>query len=196
MARIEGTPGSDIRRGTEENDEMFGRGGNDGLTGGGGDDRILGEGDNDTLFGENGNDTVIGGRGDDSVRGGPGNDQLIGVDPSNTNPGMGERDFLTGGFGSDTFHLGDSRNIYYNSQGSSDIGIITDFIPRQDIIRLKGGVNYQLGDTNILSSAKGIFVIDNRTGTSEIIGLIRLGDTDLDFSVLQINNGSNITTIT
>ncbi|MEH1911183.1 MAG: hypothetical protein V7L05_05820 [Nostoc sp.] len=77
-------------------------------------DRACREG-NDILYGGSnptysGNDSLYGGSGDDLLYGGAGNDRLDGYSTSGT-----EYDTLVGGDGSDTFVLGGSWGVSYQS---------------------------------------------------------------------------------
>jgi Ca2+-binding RTX toxin-like protein len=105
---------------------------------------------NDSIIGTNTNDNISGGLGNDSLTGRDGNDSLNGVNPNNINPGIGEKDNLSGGSGSDRFVLGDSANIYYDDRniatnGNNDYATITDFNASTDKIQLQGSsTNYLL----------------------------------------------------
>ena len=206
---INGTPFNDIITGGSTNqringlgghDTINGLGGHDTLVGGDGNDGLLGDTGNDRLFGGNGNDGLFGGTGNDRLFGGNGNDRLVGVYNIAANPGQGEVDSLTGGFGSDTFVLGDADKIYYDdgnlfSTGTNDYALITDFQAGQDTIQLKGGVNYRLQNVNLGGdiSGRGIYVDNPGLLPDELIGVIQGIQ---PFTPLNINNGLNITTIT
>ena len=97
------------------NDVIHGNDGMDQLFGGRGDDRLFGDsGLYDTLFGDGGNDYLNGGAGTDYMYGGDDDDTLIGGSGRDFLYGMngddylngssdGQRDFLSGGAGRDTF---------------------------------------------------------------------------------------------
>lgn len=119
--------------GTTSNDKLFGQSGNDYINGRSGDD---------TLFGYKGNDTLVGGSGNDFLNG-------AGFTYNDTTGpqsfGDGEVDTLTGGAGKDTFQLwgGSARSgihAYYDAAGNSDYALITDFNPKEDIIKLTSKV--------------------------------------------------------
>lgn len=94
------------------------------LRGGKGDDLIKGAGGNDRLEGGRGADRLFGDRGNDSLLGGVGNDILAGGDG---------KDRLTGGQGRDRFVL-NLKNAGTRNQAD----VITDFVPTQDTLQLKG----------------------------------------------------------
>ena len=97
------------------NDVIHGNDGMDQLFGGRGDDTLFGDsGLYDTLFGDDGNDYLNGGAGTDYMYGGHNDDTLIGGTGRDFLHGMngddyldgscdGQRDFLSGGAGQDTF---------------------------------------------------------------------------------------------
>jgi Ca2+-binding RTX toxin-like protein len=119
-----GTPGSDVRRGTDAADHLWGRAGNDELSGLGGDDFLYGEIGNDTLRGGAGSDRLYGeiynppaggggsrppdpaGR-NDSLYGEAGNDFLNGGVRDDLLDGGTGNDKLNGWTGSDTLYGGD-----------------------------------------------------------------------------------------
>jgi Ca2+-binding RTX toxin-like protein len=193
---------------TSGQDTVFGGTGNDLIETGLGNDLLVGEYDNDTLnggggsdglYGDDGNDSLVGGTGNDNqstylgylggvsryggLYGGAGNDTLIGVNPTSSNPGRGEQDYLAGGTEADRFILGDSTWIGYDdgnsaTSGNSDYAQIADFNASEgDVIQLGGtSTNYLLAisgaDTQILIDKQGsepdelIAVIKNQTGLS------------------------------
>ena len=125
--------------GTENSDSIIGDGGKNKLSGNGG---------NDSLIGKLGNDTLIGGSGDDT---------LTGTDPGIQNPGIREKDVLTGGTGSNKFVLGDESGSYYDDLGNKDFAKITDF-SFGDQIQLGDGEKY-----NVEQKKNGfnIFVVED-----------------------------------
>ncbi|QDT50035.1 Bifunctional hemolysin/adenylate cyclase precursor [Symmachiella dynata] len=124
---VVGGQGDDILMGSFGNDTLKGRDGNDALIGHSGNDRIYGEAGDDTLLGMEGNDWLAGGHGDDVLRGGSGRDTLLGnlgddrlygesgtdylkgqdgndyLNGGSKNSSDGERDYMWGGPGADTF---------------------------------------------------------------------------------------------
>ena len=102
---------------------------------------------NNTLSGYNGTDDFLeGNRGSDTLYGGSGNDVLVGTDPDYYNAGAGEYDRLNGGWGYDTFVLGDSYEAYYQGSGYA---IIEDFNQAMDMIAVNGDVDYQYRTTYV-----------------------------------------------
>ena len=100
--KFTGDSGNNQLYGTGNNDDMWGYGGNDRLHGGGGNDMLDGGNGNDFLYGDDGDDILYGGPGNDVLNGGAGNDRLDGF----WNTRTGERDYLFGDRGADTFVLG------------------------------------------------------------------------------------------
>ena len=164
---------------------------------------IEGTASNDKLFGQNGNDTINGGKGDDTLYGYQGNDTLtggVGNDILNgaglayngtTGPqsfGDNEIDTLTGGAGKDIFQLwgGSGRSgihAYYDANGSKDYALITDFNPKEDIIKLThvegsssttSPVNYILGASpNGSSTDTGLYIDKPGTQPNELIAILQ-----------------------
>ena len=135
--------------GTDSSDKLFGQSGNDYINGAGGDD---------TLFGYKGNDTLVGGSGNDFLNG-------AGFTYNDTTGpqslGDGESDTLTGGVGKDTFQLwgGSARSgihAYYDAAGKSDYALITDFNPKEDIIKL----------TSLVGSSSTVSTVSYSLGAS------------------------------
>ena len=153
--RLFGGRGNDVLNGDSGNDVLHGQPGTDTLNGGAGNDRLLGSSGADTLNGGSGNDVLNGGSGNDSLMGGAGIDRLLGLSGDDTLSGgglaVGERDFLIGGNGADTFVLGTSLEgvLYAGGQGrrgSLDRAIIQDFdLTEGDVIQLVGsGEDYRI----------------------------------------------------
>ncbi|MEM1169299.1 MAG: DUF6851 domain-containing protein [Cyanobacteria bacterium P01_H01_bin.35] len=101
--------------GTRRDDELIGTDVNDYIHSGPG---------NDTIEGLDGNDLIHSGKGDDIINAGGGRD-IIGADRGD--------DIITGGTGADMF---DFRSDYGND-------IITDFEDGIDLIRLRGGLEFE-----------------------------------------------------
>ncbi len=89
-----------------------------------------------TITGFTGADYLVGGTANDSLSGGGGDDNLVGS--SSSARGAGEVDTLTGNLGIDIFVLGDSTNVYYDANATSDYAIITDFAKGIDRLQLNG----------------------------------------------------------
>lgn len=87
--------------------------GEDILFGGGGNDRLYGGKDNDILGGGLGEDYLHGGSGDDLIDGGLGEDRLYGCRGDDTLGSFSDDsdDIMTGGWGSDTFAFGTTKNV-------------------------------------------------------------------------------------
>ena len=139
--------------------------------GGDGDDMLQGTAARDILSGGAGNDTLSAMRG---------SDRLIGVDPKQTQAGIGEVDTLNGGRGSDTFVLGDASQIYYDDHnadtlGTTDYALIGDFrLAQGDTIQLSGSADqYSLGATSG-SLPEGTAIYTNNEGEQkELIGVVK-----------------------
>ena len=166
---------------TEKN-LIQGNNSNNRLDGTEGDDRIEGLGSWDILNGNGGNDELIGGAGLDRLHGGTGSDVLNGTDEINA--GAGERDYLSGGAGADTFILGDANKVYYIDSGNLDFVRIQDFELGVDKVQLPGHPSDYHMDGNKLCLANG-----------ELIAVFDHLDTiDLysdDFIFIKDGNGGN-----
>jgi Ca2+-binding RTX toxin-like protein len=211
--------GQDTLDGGSGSDFLFGGNGDDSLNGGLDNDIIYGERDNDTLNGDAGNDLLFGGSGadyligdagKDTLIGGIGDDILIGVDPSEEQPGQLERDTLIGGWGKDTFVLGDAFKVYYDdsqvrfiieppsTEPPPSYALIVDFEPGQDIIVLKGAIEYELQKVSLPNGDRGLGIFFDadgfkENGAEQLIGIIQ---SKQPLDRLQINLGRAITTIT
>lgn len=189
------------------NDLIFGGSGKDRIGGGTGNNIIFGQGEDDILAGADGKDYIDGGYGNDiiigfsnndTLLGGQGNDTLIGVDELNSQFGFGkgEIDFLTGGKGEDTFVLGHTEQVYYesnnsNSQGSSDYAVISDFNSHEmDKIQLSGlSSDYILDNfASSLASGTAIFLKNSLVTDQqpELIGIVE----GLEVQNLDLNNSN------
>jgi len=147
--RIGGNDGSEMLRGTKEqdliiglagddtiragrgDDELFGGAGRDKLIGHRGDDRIHGGEGRDFLFGGKGDDMLFGGIGNDCLKGGKGDDLLKGGEGNDRLKGGNGNDVLEGGEGSDRF-------IFTNDQSGHDR--VTDY-ELADSVRYDGWIN-------------------------------------------------------
>ncbi|MDB9531256.1 hypothetical protein PN496_06775, partial [Nodularia spumigena CS-1038] len=182
---IYGGAGNDTINGNAGNDYLYGEDGNDTINGGGDNDYLYGGSGDDILNGDAGNDDLSGDAGNDILNGEAGNDALYGEDGDDILNGggdSGERDYLSGGSGSDRFIIGDATWIGYDdgnaaTNGNNDYAEIADFNEAEgDIIQLKAGVDYLLSvsgtDTQILIDKPGteideiIAIIKNRTDLS------------------------------
>ena len=150
--------------GTRVNDDLLGTEGNDFLSGDRGDDDLFGFGGDDRLIGDRGDDNLFGGLGNDSLFGSAGDDFLWGVDITSKQPGVGEIDTLTGGYGSDVFVLGSTTQTFYLDvvglvPSNPGYAIVTDFTTTEDVIVLNGSAgNYALRATSGgLPSGQGLY---------------------------------------
>ena len=154
-------------------DNLYARGyqGDDTIWGNYYNDTIYGDEGNDALYGYSGNDSLYGGAGSDSLNGGSGNDILRGFSSGYSQ----EIDTLTGGFGSDTFVLGDSTGVCYLGGVSNGLdysyALITDWNAYSDSIQAWGNASwYHLGTGNWLGGSAtdtGIYC------GSDLIGVIQ-----------------------
>jgi Ca2+-binding RTX toxin-like protein len=198
---LRGSDGNDQIFGNANDDFLLGGAGNDSLYGGKDSDELVGEAGNDFLFGNLGNDLLDGGEGNDSLFGGQstddrppelligglGNDLLSGdrgadylfgfeylLDGSNTlTPlGAGEIDTLIGGEGIDRFALGVTNAWAYTSVGNSDLAILQDFNPAEDVIGVPGGVTRIVRDLSLtgLGAGAGIFAVTG--GREDLVGFV------------------------
>jgi serralysin len=170
---VQGSQGGEIIVGNTLRNILNGNSGNDTILSGFGNDNVSGGTGNDSLLGEVGNDTLLGGSGRDILIGG----------------GDGDVDVLTSGNtgDQDTFVLGTSNEVLYDSSLNNDYARITDFditglTTQTDRIQLKGNSEgYRLGD--ILSgtlpggfSGAGIFSTNNTAlnlDDDNLIGLVQ-----------------------
>ncbi|MBD2103658.1 calcium-binding protein [Leptolyngbya sp. FACHB-261] len=165
--------------------------GNDYMFGGAGNDYMDGFGGNDYAYGYEGDDTLHGGEGNDYLYGDDGNDVLTGTKASEWNAGQGEIDQLTGGFGADTFVLGDFAEAYYSDAnswglGTQDYALITDFNPWQDQIRLHGSSSdYVIGGSEI-SGASDLGIYQIQGSSFELIAVLQ----DTSFWSVSLDNSS------
>ena len=111
----------------------------------------FGRSTNDNLYGSAFRDDFLeGNRGNDNLYGFAGRDILVGVDPDKAFPGMNERDYLTGGSGTDYFVLGDKNNPYYYNyswENFNGYATITDYDDRYDYVVIEGvSSQYELKD--------------------------------------------------
>ncbi|MEA5580790.1 calcium-binding protein [Nodularia harveyana UHCC-0300] len=206
---VRSRPNTDIVIGGIDDDILDGGDGNDFIFGNGGNDTINGDAGNDKLYGGRGADIIVGSNGNDKLFGGWGDDILIGVNPEDEQPGQLERDILTGGFGKDTFVLGDPLKVYYDdsqirfiiapppTEPPPSYALITDFEVGKDVIQLKGAIEYTLEQVDLPNGVSGLGIFfdadllsDN--GSEQLIGIIQSRQS---LNNLQINLGDAITTI-
>ncbi|HEY9695144.1 MAG TPA: SBBP repeat-containing protein [Oculatellaceae cyanobacterium] len=147
-------------------------------------DIITGNDSNNYLYGYAGDDSLSGGAGNDYVYGGDGIDTLTGANLASF--GVGERDFLTGNAGVDTFVLGTAAGVFYNdgvdtNAGVKDYARILDFNVESDVVQLTKDFSYYLGAApagTFSGSGTGIFIDnDSTTGSlsaqDELIGVLQ-----------------------
>ncbi|WP_198016641.1 beta strand repeat-containing protein [Rubidibacter lacunae] len=163
---------------------------------------VVGTQNDDVIKGDDGTNILIGGAGDDVLFGegssSAGLDFLTGVagtlqsdpltstftidfGPSGSNPGQGEIDLLTGGFGPDEFILGDAASgPFYVGGGNSDFAFISDFEQGVDLLGFDPNTPFliipgTLGDfeafwdlnsNGIVDSADDLFAVLDLANTS------------------------------
>ena len=131
------------------------------MRGNGNGNNLRGYSGYDTLYGGYGNDNLYGGHNTDTLLGEGGNDRLRGAGSITDDVRPLEYDRLTGGFGADTFVLGDADvHAYGNYSGvfylGNDYARITDFSRAQgDKMEVVGELSdYSLDDSmNVLGSS-------------------------------------------
>lgn len=142
----------ELRKASDQNDQLFGSekddrfdglAGDDYINGGKGDDILDGGSGNDTLEGDDGNDTLFGGPGDDQLSGGDGDDILRG------GPGA---DTLIGERGNDVYLIGSGDELTVIKQSDSRYG-------QRDVIRfmeniLPESVSMVRNDNNLIVKVK------------------------------------------
>ena len=111
-AAYQGTAGSDIIVGSEQDDSISSNAGVDVVMGEGGADYIAGGDNSDYLFGGSGDDTIEGGAGADLIMGGSGDDILR---------GQGDTDIIRGGSGADTIEGGAGADLLLGDSGDDSI---------------------------------------------------------------------------
>jgi Ca2+-binding RTX toxin-like protein len=199
MPDYDGTAGSDVYHGSEE------------------DERINGSDGDDSLFGHGGRDELHGGSGDDLLDGGAGMDFLLGMEGDDRLRGGDGNDFLRGGEGTDHFDGGadDGPSTSFNTvagdtvtffQLSTSEGIVADlrtgiitndgFGNRETMVAVEGlsshnpsadtlwgddSANYLLGGTNdiiesfggddFLALAGAAFLLDGGDGLDTLFEL-------------------------
>ncbi|MCX6975861.1 MAG: hypothetical protein NTZ94_16535, partial [Verrucomicrobia bacterium] len=100
----------------------------------------------------NNNDSLLGGSGNDFLDGGTGIDKIIGT--TSLAMGIGEKDTLTGS-GWDYFVLGDSTNVYYNS--NTQVADVTD-LDYAVIIGFGSSSNMQLKTLDAAHAGNGYVI--------------------------------------
>lgn len=147
-ATIVGTPGNDVRTGTEGpdvvylgagNDKFSGRGGDDVVCGGPGDDTIHGGPGTDSLYGEDGDDELGGGDGNDLVVTGPGHNQVgegPGDDTLRGGPGTDELNYLWS-----SIHSPCTGGIHIDTVAGTASGCGADSIRGFDYFSLTNGAD-------------------------------------------------------
>jgi Ca2+-binding RTX toxin-like protein len=137
---------------------------------------LQGNDGNDTLNGGAGNDTLLGGLGNDSLLGGMGNDLLQGAD--GVTMGAGQKDYLFGGAGVDTFVLADAQGGFYGHQGKDDYAVIRDFTAREDKLQLSDDAQYRLSNNHGTSYLYEY--TENRWDTIAVLENTQLNQHDLN----------------
>ncbi|MBE9178008.1 cadherin domain-containing protein [Oculatella sp. LEGE 06141] len=122
--RATGTTGTDLLRGTYQQNLLRGLDGNDRLYGG----RLRFGFGRDIIYGGKGNDYLNSGSGRDKLLGQAGDDTLIG--------GKGD-DILIGGSGSDKLNGGEGKDMFVFKQVTEGVDRIVNFKPNDDLIDLR-----------------------------------------------------------
>jgi Ca2+-binding RTX toxin-like protein len=138
-------PGTNIIKGTSNNDVLTGTAGNDCILGLGGQDTIRGLGGNDALSGGDGNDSIFGGDGNDWLSGGTGQDTLRGENGDDVCSGGDGDDQIFGGVGNDRLLGGQGEDHMFGEAGNdtAEGGVGDDTIdggPGNDL--LSGGPDH------------------------------------------------------
>jgi len=116
---IRGTSNNDVLNGTAGVDCILGLGGQDTIRGNGGNDAISGGDGDDEIWGGDGNDWIGGGTGQDKLHGENGNDILSGGDGDDWLWGGNNDDLLMGGMHQDQL-LGEAGNDTLNGDQGFD----------------------------------------------------------------------------
>ena len=165
---IYGNSANNYLQGNSGNDLLYGYGGNDTLLGGSGNDYLHGGTGNDYLSGGSDRDILIGSTGTDVLLGGSGDDYLMGS--SSTARNAKEYDRLYGGYGYDTFVLGDRTGSFYQGMGYA---VIQDWSSFFDTIQLKGSSSqYALRYGNWVGGVAQDTAIVSRSNNNEFYGVV------------------------
>lgn len=124
---LTGEDGNDRLAGCEGDDTADGGAGQDSVLGGTGDDSLAGQAGDDLVDGGEGNDWLSGGDGADALEGSAGNDTLMNGDDDSV-------DFLNGGQGDDSLHLG--TGDYGNGGQGADLFTLQDFAPGAPLVQI------------------------------------------------------------
>jgi Ca2+-binding RTX toxin-like protein len=198
-----GGAGNDIIRGNQGNDQLLGDNGQVTLTSGrvrlletidpefGGNDRIGGNEDDDVIAGGTGDDLIAGGTGNDRILGDNGRfdyafagDARVGADTNlatldlftTTDPTLGGRDTISGGFGADIVLGGTAGDTIYGDEGNlptPNASVNTDDLILGDhgiVYRaLPVGQNYFSIDTAVTDGGGNDLIYGNQ-GDDTILG--------------------------
>ena len=121
LARIGGSRGDDVRKGSIDGDAMFGGKGDDTLSGLKGDDLLEGEGGADSLDGGGGSDQLDGGGGNDMLKGGSGHDLMQGGNGNDVLKGQKGADQMDGGRGDDLLQGGKHNDVLQGGYGNDTL---------------------------------------------------------------------------
>jgi Ca2+-binding RTX toxin-like protein len=113
--------GSNIIRGTSNNDTLTGTAGPDCILGFGAQDIIRGNGGNDAISGGEGDDEIWGGDGNDWLAGGTGQDKVHGDNGNDTLSGNDGDDWLWGGNNDDRFMGGQGQDHIFGESGNDSL---------------------------------------------------------------------------
>ncbi len=178
--------------GGDGNDTLYGGENNDYLDGGEGDDQLYGEAGNDYLKGRAGNDTLDGGAGDDQLYGNEGNDIITtgdGYDKVYAGDGDdqiyansdGEKDYLYGEDGADTFHfqvegegIGEDYVKYFNREAGDTLVIDGEGV--EYVINQDGGYHNVLLTNSETGASMGTIKVYGHLSIDDISGTATAAD--------------------
>lgn len=196
--QVNGGNGKDTLRGDQGNDQVDGGYGQDILYGGSGtdilwggdyygsstdDDKLYGQDGKDFLSGQAGDDYLVGGLGNDYLWSDDGTDTLIGIEPTATQPGKGERDTLNGcekwDDERDSFILGNAKKVYYNDGDNSKLGLgdyalIESFNADKDLIKLHGKASDYILKKSPSGMPSGQAIYWKTSNKDELIAIVQV----------------------
>ena len=207
-AAYQGTAGSDIIVGSEQDDSISSNAGVNVVMGEGGADYIAGGDNSDYLFGGSGDDTIEGGAGrgdlllgdsgDDSITGGEGADTIFGGEGADTIDGGQGADLIFGDAGDDTLTGGAGADIFAFGPGDGN-DTITDFNTDEDNINLSMfGADISYSDLTITATTDGtgtIITVPGEDGENNGITITLEGvtSTDVTESMFEFSNAGDNT---
>lgn len=189
---VVGDGGSDVLRGTGNDDNLQGRGGHDDLYGRGGDDYLSGGSGRDELYGGSGDDYLDGGSGHDELFGNAGNDHLVGGSGNDELSGGTGHDHLFGGTGNDQAFVNVSTggSDIVNLGSGSDIVSVTASSARQVRLTFTSAEvgNGTATDADTMTNQDGGLAVrlQSENSAGELIGAIsRFDDEGITFDAAR-----------